>query len=529
MNWICRTKRRLKKTAFLSLLVKLYPIGFDLAISMLVAAAVENALEGAISRVAYLGIIAIALLVFVKATNTSISVKFQKYVTEMKHSCKMELYHEYMSNPLFVLYQTGHGSTIENLNDDFDSYIQRYTEYYPSMLASVVGAVTYFLFLVGQSWLIAVTLLAISLLQVLPPLIIKRFLQTNYDNCRNIEAKITDFTLSGYQGFLTIKSYHLQEWWIEKLKKLHKEYLRIGSKSEITSALDDMITNTVDNILKYGTYGIIGLFALFQLAALEVGIQAITLSSYFYQAVKGIFTPVENLAVSKMAQKRISAILPESDSPGSPLGDADLHFENVSFEYAGNSILNGLNFTLHRHEITLIKGPNGIGKSTLLKLIAGLIRCDSGKITIDQAEMAALPPAAYPEKLFYLTQEDPNYDFPASELFQMSAPGHLVETLRLAKEFRMEDTAVKTVKIRDLSGGEKKKAFLSLAFAIHPAFLLLDEPTNSLDQAAVQTVVKLLQTYKGTVLIVTHENCFDAVADQCLLMEKGGSLVERKK
>ena len=68
---------------------------------------------------------------------------------------------------------------------------------------------------------------------------------------------------------------------------------------------------------------------------------------------------------------------------------------------------------------------------------------------------------------------------------------------------------------------------MSLAFAIHPAFLLLDEPTNSLDQAAVQTVVKLLQTYKGTVLIVTHENCFDAVADQCLFLSDGDVRIER--
>ena len=109
----------------------------------------------------------------------------------------------------------------------------------------------------------------------------------------------------------------------------------------------------------------------------------------------------------------------------------------------------------------------------------------------------------------------------------MAAPDHFEEALRLAREFRMEDAAVKTVKIRDLSGGEKKKAFLSLAFAIHPAFLLLDEPTNSLDQAAVQTVVKLLQTYKGTVLIVTHENCFDAVADQCLFLSDGDVRIER--
>ena len=117
--------------------------------------------------------------------------------------------------------------------------------------------------------------------------------------------------------------------------------------------------------------------------------------------------------------------------------------------------------------------------------------------------------------------------FPLMSCSGWRPPGHFEEALRLAREFRMEDAAVKTVKIRDLSGGEKKKAFLSLAFAIHPALLLLDEPTNSLDQAAIQTMVRLLQAYKGTVLIVTHENCFDAVADQCLFLSDGGVRIER--
>ena len=122
MNWISKTKHRLKRISGISLLVELYPIGFDFAVSMLVAAAVEQALNGAVNRVAYLGLITIALLVFAKATNTIICVRFQKYVTEIKHSCKMALYREYMSNPLYILYETEHGDTLEKISNDFDTF-----------------------------------------------------------------------------------------------------------------------------------------------------------------------------------------------------------------------------------------------------------------------------------------------------------------------------------------------------------------------------------------------------------------------
>ncbi len=529
MNWICRTKRRLKKTAFLSLLVKLYPIGFDFAVSMLVAAVVEQALDGAVGRVAFLGIITIALLAFGKATNTVIGVKFQNHVAEVKHSCKMELYREYMDSPLDVLYGKEHGDTLEKLHDDFDTFTSQYAEKYPAMLASLMGIAAYFGFLCVQDWLIAATLLAISLIQIVPPLIVRKFLQVNYDDCRKIEAKLTDWIVGGYDGLLTIKLYQLRGWWLQKLKGIHQKYFKIGTRSELTSTFDRMLSQTVEYILKYGTYGIVGLYVLFQYSALDAGIQAIALSAQFFASVKEFFTVIENRALAATAERRIAKLLPGSRASDSEIREASVELKNVSFGYGGQTVIRNFNIKFGSNQISLIKGANGTGKSTLLKLIAGLVRCDSGQITTGEADTAALPSTAYPEKLFYLTQEDPSYDFPASELFRMAAPDHFEEALRLAREFRMEDTAVKTVKIRDLSGGEKKKAFLSLAFAIHPAFLLLDEPTNSLDQAAVQTVVKLLQTYKGTVLIVTHENCFDAVADQCLLMEKGGSLVERKK
>lgn len=527
MNWISKTKHRLKRISGISLLVKLYPIGFDFAVSMLVAAAVEQALNGAVNRVAYLGLITIALLVFAKATNTIICVRFQKYVTEIKHSCKMALYREYMSNPLYILYETEHGDTLEKISNDFDTFTSQYTEKYPAMLAALIGAVVYFGFICFQDWLIALTLLLISLLQIMPPLIVRKFLQVNYDNCRNIEAKLTDWIVGGYEGLLTIKLYQLNGWWLQKLKKIHQRYFKIGTRSELTATFDRMLSQTVEYILKYGTYGIVGLYVLFGYSILDAGIKAISLSSKFFASVKEFFTVIENRAVAATAEKRIAKLLSDSSVSDSEIRDAAVELKDVSFGYGEQAIIQNCNIRLDSNRLYLIKGANGAGKSTLLKLIAGVIRCDSGRVTIDQSDTASLSPAVYPDKLFYLIQEDPNYDFSAYDLFRMAAPDHFQDALQLAQEFRINDEVIKTVNIKDLSGGEKKKIFLSLALALHPMLLLLDEPTNSLDQAAVQTLIQLLRAYKGTVMIVTHEHCFDLIADQYLVLSNGGVKIER--
>lgn len=61
---------------------------------------------------------------------------------------------------------------------------------------------------------ISIILLCISLIQIIPPLIVKRFLQANYEDCRKIEAEETNYIVSGYLGFTTIKIYQLSEWWL---------------------------------------------------------------------------------------------------------------------------------------------------------------------------------------------------------------------------------------------------------------------------------------------------------------------------
>ena len=230
------------------------PLG--VIIARLTANLVAKATEGDVRCVLRTGTILLRVVITMKLYDIIVGTYYQRTLSKALHKCKISLYKHFLSNPLHILFSSQHGDSIEKLNDDFNVVTGQFVSLYPGFCAGVVTAVTYFVFIMAQNPLVAFTLFGISLLQIVPPVVIKKYMQVNYDNCRDMEAKISNFTVEGCHDFDTIKLYHLKQWWLDRLKKLHKEYVTIGSKSEITCFVDDAITNLVDNILHYGAYGI---------------------------------------------------------------------------------------------------------------------------------------------------------------------------------------------------------------------------------------------------------------------------------
>jgi len=93
---------------------------------------------------------------------------------------------------------------------------------------------------------------------------------------------------------------------------------------------------------------------------------------------------------------------------------------------------------------------------------------------------------------------------------------------QISVTFGLTDKQLNEMKIRELSGGERKKVFLSIAFAINPPVLLLDEPTNSLDEGGKKILWSLLKERNGGAVVISHENIFDELAEKIFVIEKGG-------
>ena len=192
--------------------------------------------------------------------------------------------------------------------------------------------------------------------------------------------------------------------------------------------------------------------------------------------------------------------------------DPEILIDDVSFAYKHRKILENVNLLIRKNEFASIVGPNGGGKTTLLKLILGLIKPDKGRIRIfgkapDQArhQMGYMPQYAHLDM-----------DFPAT-VMDVVLMGRLTKkTLWFSKKDRKEAlTAIDEVgmagfvhtEFNELSGGQKQRILIARALCSYPEILLLDEPTANVDQQTEENLFSILQKLnsKMIILLVSHD------------------------
>ncbi len=509
----------LRRVSLAAWILRILPIPFGVLTAELSANLISSAIDRDIGNVLRVGLSLLAVIFGLRLFDVLTGIAYDRAAAKAMHLCKMELYRRFLTCPLSTLYSTGHGKAIESLNEEFSTVTSKTTSVYPGFFTGLLTAVVYFVYLTRQSLPVALVLLGISLVQFAPPVIVKKFMQQNYDDYQDIEAENTDRTMEVYHGFAEIKLYGLKQWWLCRMEDFHKIYLRVSTRSEITWRIEDAMDELVSSLLKYGTYGILGAFVLFGVTETETAVAAIALSGGLFGAVKGLFDSIPRFAIIRTAEKRMSAWFTDTiRDPKIPTNDT-LTLENVTLSYGEKTIFDGLSATLSVKpgEVTILRGANGIGKSTLFKLFTGLLQPTTGTVTVGGISPEQL---RYPDGVFYLPQDDAVFGFTAAELYEMF-PGNTAKATETAYRFGLTDRHL-SQNIGTLSGGERKKVFLSLGFATGARRMFLDEPTNSLDDAGRTLLVKLLREYDGAVLMITHDRLFDEMKTKNYVMENGG-------
>ncbi len=298
--------KHLKKPAVLNLLLQMIPIPMSIFSAILTSKVVASAVEGSVQAVLRYALLLLAVIIMQRGLSLWLDISYSKMLSQALHKCKILLYKAFLSQPQHILYASQTGNSLERFNDDFNTVTNKTVSFYPSICVSALQALAYYIFLSIHNWQIGLILLAISVFQIIPPIIIKKYMQVNYDNCRDVEADLTDMTLEGIHGFETIQSFGLQKWWFDRFAKLHKIYSKVGSTSIYTMNARNVLNALTSNLLKYGTYGIVGFFALKSFIPVELGIQIIALSGGLYSAVNLLFDLIPQFSVAKIATNRIN-------------------------------------------------------------------------------------------------------------------------------------------------------------------------------------------------------------------------------
>ena len=202
----------------------------------------------------------------------------------------------------------------------------------------------------------------------------------------------------------------------------------------------------------------------------------------------------------------------------SRIGKKVIEFQNVDFAYDQKPILSQFSLLIQNKDRIGIVGDNGVGKSTLLNLIAGKLQPQAGQLIIGETVRVAY----FSQQIEGLDESKRVINYLQEVAEEVKIGGGTTSIAELLEQFLFPRSTHGTL-IEKLSGGEKKRLYLLKLLLEKPNVLLLDEPTNDLDIATLTVLENFLQGFAGPVITVSHDRYFlDKVASKILAFEDGG-------
>ena len=211
-----------------------------------------------------------------------------------------------------------------------------------------------------------------------------------------------------------------------------------------------------------------------------------------------------------------------------------IELRNVSAGYNGRQIIKNINLSFKTGKVTVILGPNGCGKSTLIKTALGLIPKSEGKILYDDTEISSMKPREIAHHAAYLSQ---SRNVPHITAGKMVLHGRF-PYLGYPRKYRQEDyeavrkamqqadcLQLSSCRMEQLSGGQRQKIYLAMALAQNTETVFMDEPTTFLDVRhqleTMEVAESLAADGKAAVLVLHDLGLALKTADEAVLMDEG--------
>lgn len=222
-------------------------------------------------------------------------------------------------------------------------------------------------------------------------------------------------------------------------------------------------------------------------------------------------------------------------NPGTavPMLNRDCRFENVSFSHGERQIIKDLSIEIPARRITVLKGPSGAGKTTIIDLLIGLYQPDRGRVTVDGVPLGDIDLFKWRQKIGYVPQElsllhadvrenisfgDPKIsDEMIHEALRQAEASGFVANLDEGLETSVGEMGGK------MSGGQRQRISLARALVTSPEVLILDEVTSALDPVTEQDIVRNIAALRSryTIVVITHRPAWTAIADRLYEVEDG--------
>lgn len=229
---------------------------------------------------------------------------------------------------------------------------------------------------------------------------------------------------------------------------------------------------------------------------------------------------LERLEALKNGKAPVADQNVEMEAIGTRMGKKTVELHHISKSYGEKKIIEDFSYIVLKNQRLGVIGPNGCGKSTLMKIITGSVMADGGEVIIGDTV-----------KIGYFAQEVPDMNGSQRVIDYIKDVAEYIQTKdgRISASQMLErflfDSAMQYTPVEKLSGGEKRRLYLLKVLSEAPNVLILDEPTNDLDIPTLTILEDYLESFAGIVITVSHDRYFlDNVVDRIFAFEGDGRL-----
>ena len=463
------------------------------------------------------------------------------YGQQITNAIRSEMMSKLKRIPSSYLSKHDTGTIVSRFVNDVDTIQNLFTNGVVSMVVDALKIVG----IIITIWFFSIYLGLMTLL-ILPVV----FFITRYFQTHMLKEQIKNRTLIGIvnnhipetvSNMEIIKVFHKERYMEEKYKKNVLENYKTVERVNFYDAVFSPIVIIIRAIL----IAVMVILCSRQIAILGISVGMVAAA---IELLSNLFTPIENLGmeIQSIQQavagvKRVNEFLSQEEEMEKTgivnIRDITIGFEHVSFGYESEQTLfSDLNLHIEQNEKVIFKGRTGAGKSTLFKLILGLIEPTEGKITINDTDVTTIP-SSEKRKLFgYVEQQF------------SSVPGNIKEQITLGDQTICEDSVRKVmqfvgldefvmtldnkymtdIKAASFSNGQSQLLSIARALIMDPPIILLDEMTANLDSETEQKIIQvLLEAMKNRMLLsISHRLSSSFATDKTVIIEEGKIMID---
>lgn len=390
-----------------------------------------------------------------------------------------------------------------------------------------------FLFFISRPF--CLILVASGILMSLVAVLARKVLKRLHKEVQESDGAVRSLFQEQLSGLLMIKVFGAEARSLSSIDKKQKNYFDKNMKKQIASCvLNFGYTMACNAVLLftffYAVYGIKEGFLTY--GTLTAMMQ---LANNIQSSVTGLgalLPKIYSAAASGERVNEIKDISKESEEKTELNEVSKIDFNNISFSYGRNDVLKNIGFSVSKGETVAIQGASGIGKSTLLYLLLGIYKCDSGEITISDGEKT--------EKAGKGTRRFFAFTPQGNGLFS----GTIAENIIFARENVTDEEMKNALKIScadefisalpdgvdtylgengaGLSEGQQQRIAIARALLSGAEVLLLDEATSALDEATEKRFIENLRTVGKTAILITHRKSPLSIASSSYIIKENG-------